>query len=56
RLVRRRFQEGMATTADLLQADARAAAMASRAIEARAGLWIAAVRLDFARGTLLDDD
>lgn len=55
RLVRRRFQEGMATTTELLQADARAAAMASRAIDARTGLWIAAVRVDFARGTLLAD-
>ncbi|HSR42661.1 MAG TPA: TolC family protein [Longimicrobiales bacterium] len=56
RLVRRRFQEGMATTADLLQADARAASMASRAVDARTELRLAAVRLDFARGTLLDHE
>lgn len=50
RLVRRRFREGMATTVDLLQADARAAEMEARALGARTRLWIAAMTLEFVRG------
>ncbi|MDX1566266.1 MAG: TolC family protein [Longimicrobiales bacterium] len=51
RLVRRRFEEGLTTTAQLLQADARAAEMESRAIGARTSLQIAKARFDFAVGT-----
>lgn len=48
-LMRRRFEEGLATPSDLLQAEARAARMRSRAVEALAGYNIALARLDFVR-------
>lgn len=54
RLVRRRFQEGLATTARLLRADARTAAMEARAIDARTALHMAAARLDFVLGVPSD--
>jgi outer membrane protein TolC len=47
RLVERRFEEGMATAVDLLQAEARAVDMRTRAIDARAFYRIAVARLDF---------
>lgn len=47
RLVERRFQEGMATAVDLLQAEARAVDMRTRAIDARATYRIAVARLEF---------
>lgn len=48
-LVRRRFEEGLATPSDLLQAEARAARMRSRAVEALAEYNIALARLAFVR-------
>lgn len=50
-LMARRFEEGLATAADLLQAEARASDMRSRAIDALASYHVARARLDFARGT-----
>jgi len=46
-LMRRRFEEGLATPADLLQAEARRAQAESHAIEARAGLRMAEAQLRF---------
>lgn len=48
-LMRRRFDEGLATAADLMQAEARATAMRQRAINALAGYHMAVARLDFIR-------
>jgi outer membrane protein TolC len=48
-LMRRRFDEGLATAADLLQAEARATAMRQRAIDALAKYHMAVARLDFVR-------
>jgi len=50
RLMRRRFEEGLATTTDLLQADAEAARLRARAIDARAALAVARASLALARG------
>jgi outer membrane protein len=47
RLVERRFQEGMATTVDLLQAEARLTDMRARAVDALADYHIAVARLEF---------
>lgn len=46
-LMRRRFEEGLATASDLLQAEYRRAEAESRAIDARAGLHMAEARLRF---------
>ena len=46
-LLRRRFEEGLATASDLLQAEARAVGMRQRAVEALAAQHIAMARLDF---------
>jgi outer membrane protein TolC len=46
RLMERRFQEGMATAVDLLQAEARAVDMRTRSIDARASYLIAVARLE----------
>jgi outer membrane protein TolC len=48
-LMRRRFDEGLATAADLLQAEARATAMREHTITALANYHIAVARLDFVR-------
>lgn len=48
-LMRRRFEEGLAIAADLLQAEARATEMRERAINALASYHIAIARLEFAR-------
>lgn len=48
-LMRRRFDEGLATAADLLQAEARATAMRQSAIAALANYHIAVARLEFVR-------
>lgn len=48
-LMRRRFEEGLATPSDLLQAEARAARMRSGAVEALAEYNIALARLAFVR-------
>jgi outer membrane protein TolC len=50
RLVRLRYEEGMATVAELLQAQARSAALDQGVAEGRARLIIALAKLDFARG------
>jgi len=55
RLVRRRFEEGMTTTADLLGAEARAADLNSASINARLMLSLAAARLAFLTDTTTDD-
>lgn len=46
-LLRRRFEEGLATASDLLQAEARAVSMRVRAVEALAKRQIAIARLEF---------
>jgi len=46
-LMRRRFEEGLATAADLLQAESRRAQAESHAIDAQAGLHMAEARLRF---------
>jgi outer membrane protein TolC len=48
-LMRRRFEEGLATAADLLQAEARGISMRQRAIAALAAYYMAVARLDFLR-------
>lgn len=50
RLLRRRYEEGMTTLADLLQAEARAAEFDARLVEARTGVQMALAYLDFALG------
>jgi outer membrane protein TolC len=47
--MRRRFDEGLATATDLLQAEARGTSMRQRAISALAGYYMAVARLDFVR-------
>ena len=60
RLLRRRYEEGMATVADLLQAEARAAGLRQARVAAEADLGRALATLDFVRGSdgtpLLHDD
>lgn len=48
-LMRRRFDEGLATAADVLQVEARATAMRQSAIAALANYHIAVARLEFVR-------
>ncbi len=56
-LMRRRFEEGLATAAELLQAEARATEMRERAIAALADYHIAVARLEFVRsGTKTEDE
>lgn len=50
-LMRRRFEEGLATASDLLQAEARAAGMRSRSVDALAAYRVALARLRFASAT-----
>lgn len=50
-LMRRRFEEGLATATDLLQAEARKADAAGRAVDAMAAWRLAAARADFVRST-----
>lgn len=47
RLMRRRFEEGLITTADLLGVEAQAAALATQSVNARLGLHLASARLAF---------
>jgi outer membrane protein TolC len=54
RLVNRRFREGMATTAELLQAEARAAEFRTRSVDARMQYHQAVAGLAFARGDRVD--
>ncbi|NJD20358.1 MAG: TolC family protein, partial [Gemmatimonadetes bacterium] len=51
RLMRRRFEEGLITTADLLGVEAQAAALSVQAVNARLGLHLAAARLAFLTDT-----
>jgi len=51
RLMRRRFEEGLVTTADLLAVEAQASALAVQAVNARLGLQLAAARLAFLTDT-----
>lgn len=46
-LMRRRFEEGLATASDLLQAESRRAMVESQAIDAQAGLRMSEARLRF---------
>ena len=46
-LMRRRFEEGLATASDVLRAEARAVSMRERAVEALAARQIALARLEF---------
>jgi len=55
RLMRRRFEEGMTTTAELLGAEARAADLSASAVNARLMLSLAAARLAFLTDTNTDD-
>jgi outer membrane protein TolC len=54
RLVSRRFQEGMATTAELLQAEARATEFRTRSVDGRVRYHQAMAALAFARGDRVD--
>jgi outer membrane protein TolC len=47
RLMRRRFEEGLVTTADLLQVEAQAAALAARRVQASLEVQLAAAHLAF---------
>ena len=55
RLMRRRFEEGMTTTAELLGAEARAADLSASAVNARLMLSLADARLAFLTDTNTDD-
>jgi outer membrane protein TolC len=54
RLLRRRYEEGMTTLAELLQAEAQAARLRAAAVEAHAQVGLAQAALAFALGE--DDD
>jgi outer membrane protein TolC len=54
RLMRRRFEEGLTTTADLLGAEAQVADFRARAIQARLGLQMLVARLAFLTDTTTD--
>jgi outer membrane protein TolC len=55
-LMRRRFEEGLATAADLLQAEARATDMRQRAITALAGYHMAVAQLEFVRSQTIAEN
>ncbi|MGD2218553.1 MAG: TolC family protein [Gemmatimonadales bacterium] len=55
-LMRRRFEEGLATAADLLGAEARATAMRERAINALANYHMAVAQLEFMRSQTNSED
>lgn len=55
RLMRRRFEEGLTTTADLLSVEAQAAELSTRAVDARLGLQLMVARLAFLTDTNHDD-
>ncbi|UCC71779.1 MAG: TolC family protein [Gemmatimonadota bacterium] len=55
-LMRRRFEEGLATAADLLQAEARATGMRERAINALATYHMAVAQLEFVRSQTESED
>lgn len=56
RLLRRRYEEGMATLAELLRAEAETARLDAASVEADTQLAIALATLDFALGANHDDD
>jgi len=53
RLLTRRYEEGMATVADLLQAEARAVHLRTGVVAAEADLGIALAALEFTRGQIM---
>jgi outer membrane protein TolC len=55
-LMRRRFEEGLATSADLLGAEARATEMRERAINALANYHMAVAQLEFVRSQTNSED
>jgi outer membrane protein TolC len=55
-LMRRRFEEGLATAADLLGAEARATEMRERAINALANYHMAVAQLEFVRSQTNSED
>ncbi|NIN72099.1 MAG: TolC family protein [Gemmatimonadetes bacterium] len=55
-LMRRRFEEGLATAADLLGAEARATQMRERAINALANYHMAVAQLEFVRSQTKSED
>ena len=55
RLMRRRFEEGLSTTADLLSVEAQAAELTTRAVDARLGHHLAMARLAFLTDTNSND-
>jgi outer membrane protein TolC len=55
RLMRRRFEEGLTTTADLLSVEAQAAELTAQAVNARLGLHLMVARLAFLTDTNHDD-
>ncbi|MDX1623814.1 MAG: TolC family protein [Gemmatimonadota bacterium] len=55
-LMRRRFEEGLATASDLLQAEARKAEMRTRAVDALAGYRLAEARARFVRSRTDPED
>jgi outer membrane protein TolC len=54
--MRRRFEEGLATSADLLGAEARATEMRERAINALANYHMAVAQLEFVRSQTNSED
>lgn len=56
RLTRRRFEEGLTTTADLLAVEARAADLRIEAVNAGLMRYLARARLEFLTDTSIEDD
>lgn len=56
RLTRRRFEEGLTTTADLLAVESRAADLRVQAVNADLMWYLARARLEFLTDTNIDDD
>lgn len=56
RLTRRRFEEGLTTTADLLAVEARAVELRTEAVNAALMRYLAAARLEFLTDTNIDDE
>lgn len=56
RLLQRRFEEGLATPDELLQADARLATIRSRAVDALAAWNLAVANADFVRATVNSEE
>lgn len=56
RLIQRRFEEGLATPDELLQAEARLATSRSRAVDALAAWNLAVARAEFVRATVISEE